>query len=185
MVDTLARSVALAGFGLPDVAHDVTVSDAGAFARINVRGGAAACAAAGRGFGVVLPTKPLAVNTTADKSALWLGPDEWLLLAPDGSAATIVRELQTALAGEPASVVDVSHRAVALRVAGPRAVEILASGCPLDHTAISVGYCARTIFGKAEIILWRRETVTYHVEVGRSFAPYVIGLMTQAARELS
>jgi sarcosine oxidase, subunit gamma len=184
MVDTLARSAALANFGLPDVAHGVTVGDAGTFARINVRGGAAACAAVGRGFGVALPTKPLSVNTDGTKSALWLGPDEWLLLAPDGAGETIARAIQSALAGEPASVVDVSHRAVALRVAGPGANEILASGCPLDLAAIGVGHCARTIFGKAEIILWRSEPETFHVEVGRSFAPYVIGLMTQAAREL-
>ena len=184
MVDTLARSAALASFGLPDVAHGVTVSDAGAFARINLRGGALACAAAGRGFGVTLPAKPRAVNTAGNKSALWLGPDEWLLLAPDGSGEAIAREIHSAIAGEPASIVDVSHRAVGLRVTGPRAGEILASGCPLDLTAIGVGHCARTIFGKAEIILWRSVPETFHVEVGRSFAPYVIGLMTQAARDL-
>jgi sarcosine oxidase subunit gamma len=44
--------------------------------------------------------------------------------------------------------------------------------------------CTRTVFEKSEIVLWRNSSETFRVEVARSFAPYVTGLLAQAAREL-
>ena len=43
-----------------------------------------------------------------------MGPDEQLLLAPEAAALAIERALQTALAHLPHSLVDVSHRQLAL-----------------------------------------------------------------------
>ena len=61
----------------------------------------------------------------------------------------------------------------------------LHAGCPLDLDieAFPEGMCTRTIFGKAEIVLWRTGPVTFRVECGRSFAPYVVGLMAEAMRD--
>jgi sarcosine oxidase subunit gamma len=58
----------------------------------------------------------------------------------------------------------------------------LASGCPLDLTmrAFPVGACARTLYHKAEIVLWRTEGDAFQLEVWRSFAPYVEALLTEA-----
>ena len=41
----------------------------------------------------------------------------------------------------------------------------------------------RTLFVKAEIVLWRSEAERFHVEVWRSFAPYLKGLLAEATRE--
>jgi sarcosine oxidase subunit gamma len=43
--------------------------------------------------------------------------------------------------------------------------------------------CTRTVFEKAEIVLWRTETFVFRIEVWRSFVPYVHALLTEAARE--
>jgi sarcosine oxidase subunit gamma len=43
--------------------------------------------------------------------------------------------------------------------------------------------CTRTVFAKAEVVLWRTGADAFHVEVWRSFAPYVLGLLEEAARE--
>jgi len=152
------------------------------FARFVFQGAAAARAAAGRAFGVALPEDACRANAAGERAALWLGPEEHLLLAPDGSQARIAAELGIALAGIPHSLVDVSQRQVALAVAGPVAREQLASGCPLDldPEAFPVGMCTRTLFGKAEALLWRRSAEEYHLEVGRSFADYVLGCLREA-----
>ena len=57
------------------------------------------------------------------------------------------------------SLVDVSQRQAGLAVDGPRARDLIASGCPLDldPESFPVGMCARTLFAKAEVVLWRRE----------------------------
>jgi sarcosine oxidase subunit gamma len=43
--------------------------------------------------------------------------------------------------------------------------------------------CTRTLFEKAEIILWRVDEHTYHVEIERSFAPYVWNMLIEAREE--
>ena len=48
--------------------------------------------------------------------------------------------------------------------------------------AFPVGFATRTLFDKAEIVLWRRAEATFHIEVWRSFAPYLAASLAEAAR---
>jgi sarcosine oxidase, subunit gamma len=139
---------------------------------------------AGSAFGVPMPEAACRAESAAGRAALWLGPDERLLLAPDGSEETVAAGLGKALAGLPHSLVDVSHRQVALAVTGAAARDLLASGCPLDldAEAFPVGMCTRTVFARAEVVLWRRSAEEYHLETGRSFSGYVLGWLKEAER---
>jgi sarcosine oxidase subunit gamma len=150
--------------------------------RFVFQGRAAAREAAGKAFGVALPEVACRANVAGERAALWLGPEEHLLIAPAGSAERVVAEIEIALAGLPHSLVDVSERQVAVEVAGADARDRLAVGCPLDldPDAFPVGMCTRTLFGKAETLLWRRGAEEYHLEVGRSFAGYVRGCLREA-----
>lgn len=152
-------------------------------ARFILRGDAAAAAQAGFAFGAAIPTRPLTSAAAGPRAALWLGPDEWLLLAPIGEQAVLARAMETALAGAPHSLVDVSHRQVAFSLRGRLAARALTSGCPLDLSAKAFppGMAARTLFHKAEIVLWR-EPEGFHLEVWRSFAPYVAGHLAAARK---
>jgi len=151
-------------------------------ARLVFQGGPAARLAAGKAFGVPFPETACRASVLGERAVLWLGPDEHLLLAPDGSQERILAELDSALSGIAHSLVDVSHRQVAIAVAGRAARNVLASGCPLDldSAAFPVGMCTRTLFGKAEALLWRPSAEEYHLEVGRSFADYVRGCLREA-----
>lgn len=151
--------------------------------RLVLRGDAAVAAAASAAFGVALPTRPLTASEAGPRAALWLGPDEWLLLAPAAELAGIMRSLETALAQLPHSLVDVSHRQLGLLLAGWLAARVLSSGCPLDLSmrAFPVGMVVRTVFHKAEIVLWRQAD-GLHLEVWRSFAPYVAGHLAAARK---
>lgn len=116
--------------------------------------------------------------------ALWLGPDEWLVLAT-GAAASKMSQAGKRLSDLGGAFVDVSHRQVAITLDGPEAEIWLATGCPLDLAtgAFPVGTCARTLFHKAEIIVWRTGPESFHLEVWRSFAPYVEALLSEAVQE--
>lgn len=119
------------------------------------------------------------------RAALWLGPDERLLLGPADAAQEMNGLLQRALTGLPHSLVETSHAQAALEMSGPRAATVLNTGCPLDLDSASfpVDMCTRTVFAKAQIVLWRTGPQTFRVETARSFAPYVIKVLAQAASE--
>jgi sarcosine oxidase subunit gamma len=147
--------------------------------------GPAARAAAGAAFGLPLPEIPCRASAFENRAALWLGPDEHLLLGPAGDRQMIAAGLETALAGIAHSLVDVSQRQIALQICGPDAAAILNAGCPLDldPAEFPTGMCTRTLFGKADIILWRTGPAEFHLEVWRSFSDYVLGCLQEGAHD--
>jgi sarcosine oxidase subunit gamma len=121
---------------------------------------------------------PLEPNTAWDdgtRAALWLGPDEWLVLGPTHSAGELIAELAAALEGEHRSIVDVSANRVSIVLGGPDRLDALASGCSLDLHPRSwrAGSCAQTMFAKAQVLLQERGDTT-RVLVRPSFTAYVI-----------
>jgi sarcosine oxidase subunit gamma len=156
-------------------------------ARFIFRGNAAARDAAGRAFGVAFSETACRASTDGTRAALWLGPDEQLLLAPDGSAEPTAATFEAALSGHAYSLVDVSHRQVGFDVYGRHAEWLLESQCPLPLNLrdFPVGMCTRTIFGKAEIVLWRPAEQVFRLEVWRSFSLYVVQMLHEVARELA
>jgi len=155
--------------------------------RYILRGGPDVMNAAGRALALSLSQIACraATGATSGLAALWLGPDEQLLLGPE--ASDIGAALQSALRDLPHSLVDVSHRQAAFEVSGPRSPLLLNAGCPLDldPSAFPVGMCTRTVLAKAEIVLWRTSQDVFHVEVWRSFADYVSRFLAEVAREFA
>lgn len=153
-------------------------------ARFILQGGAAARAAAGRAFGFSLPEQACRAHAADGRAALWLGPDEQLLLGPDADAGSLAADLAAALKDIAHSLVDVSHRQVGVSVSGPGASDALNTGCPLDldPSEFPVGMCTRTLLAKAEVVLWRRSAEEYHLEVPRSFSGYVLGWLRETGQ---
>ncbi len=152
--------------------------------RFILQGGRPVREAAGRAFGIALPEEACRAHADTERAALWLGPDEQLLLAPAGQAGRLEEDLRSALQGLAHSLVEVSQRQSAIAVTGPRARDLLAAGCPLDldPEAFPVGMSARTVFAKAEVVLWLRRAGEYHLEVARSFTDYVLEWMREVNR---
>jgi len=132
-----------------------------------------------------LSLSPCRALVSGSWTALWLGPDEQLLVGPRAGGPTMAQRVESALGTLPHSLVDVSHRQLAIELNGPAAGVILNSGCPLDLDlkAAPEGFCCRTVFGKAEIVLWRHAEHEFQIQVWRSFLPYVTGLLALAAEE--
>jgi sarcosine oxidase subunit gamma len=131
-----------------------------------------------------LPTEPNTTATHGDLTALWLGPDEWLLTAPPGTAADLEARIRTAGAGAVVSVTDVSANRTTLLVTGPRARDLLAHGCALDlhPRAFGPGRCAQTMLARAQVVLIGQEG-GFRVLVRSSFAGYLTDWLQDAATE--
>ena len=153
-------------------------------ARYILRGGDPVRAAAEKAAGVDVPAETCRAMTHEGRAALWLGPDEWLLIAPEAQGADLAEKLAAALAGLPHSLVDVGHRQSGCELRGPQAATLLAAGCPLDLDArmFPVGTCTRTVLAKAEVVLWRTADEVFRLEVARSFVAYVAEFLAEAER---
>ncbi|MEQ1955293.1 sarcosine oxidase subunit gamma [Mesorhizobium sp. CN2-181] len=146
--------------------------------RISLRAPAASVAALSKVLGLDLPTKPKTSAASGGRTALWLGPDEWLVIDQTGDPLTDcvgVKDLHSA--------VGVSHRNVAFSVSGAGAEATLNAGCPQDISleVFPVGACSRTVLGKVEIVLLRTGEDAFRVECWRSFSDYVHDFLVEAA----
>lgn len=149
--------------------------------RISLRAPEASLSALGKALGLTLPRKPKTSSAKGARAALWLGPDEWLVIDDDGAdliaACAKVKEFHSA--------VDVSHRNLAILVEGPGAEATISAGCPQDISSdvFLVGACSRTILGKIEIVLWRTGEDVFRVECWRSFSDYAFTFLAEAAKD--
>ena len=152
----------------PFVASSVTISLAPAMARYSLR------ARQAQALETLLKTKvPDKIGATMGGIAC-LGPDEWLMRGP-------VDTFVSTGEGSAIAVTDVSERSVCFNVEGPRAAEVLMSGCSLDLDLFATGRASRTLYETVEIILIRESDDCFQVEVWRSFAPWLWNAITLAA----
>ena len=149
--------------------------------RISLRSPAGSVAALSKALGVDLPRQPKSSATADGRIALWLGPDEWLVIDEAGKDPLADCAGVTALH----SAVGISHRNIAIAVTGPAARAAINAGCPQDLSlaAFPVGACSRTILGKIEIVLLRTAEDGFRVECWRSFSDYAWAFLTEAARD--
>lgn len=149
--------------------------------RILLRASTGSIASLSRALGLKLPRRPKTSSVEGGRTALWLGPDEWLVTDEAGgdplADCANVKALHSA--------VGVSHRNVAILVSGAAAEATVNAGCPQDLSldAFPVGACSRTVLGKAEIVLLRSAEDAFRVECWRSFSDYVWTFLGEAAKD--
>lgn len=164
----------------------VSILKAAPIARLSFRATNEALVPAATAFGLNLPINPLSCITSTRRAALWLGPDEWLLLVFEEELSSIFATMEQNLEKIPHALVDVSDRSDAIIVSGERAAWLLNTGIFLDlsQDAFPVGAVTRTVFHKATIMLWRTGPDSFVVEAWGSFMDYVSGLLVESAQEL-
>jgi sarcosine oxidase subunit gamma len=157
----------LQGFAFASYGSRLSIAELPFVSQLNVRGSADA---ASEGLGIALPTTPNTVARAGAITALWLGPDEWLVL--DRTLPV------TAPAGT--SFVDVSAQRTTIVLSGASTLQVLAHGCALDLERMGEQWCAQTELARASVILWgSRDRV--HILVRASFARYLAAWLVDAA----
>jgi sarcosine oxidase, subunit gamma len=128
------------------------------------------------------PVEPNTSVSLGGRDVLWLGPDEWLVIADAGTAPDLLDELEAPTGSGHRSVVDVSANRAVFELTRADRHELVATACPLDLHPRSwgEGRCAQTVFGTAQILLHERAGAT-RVFVRPSFAGYVVELLLVSA----
>ena len=137
-------------------------------------------------FGVELPLRPNTLARGDALTALWLGPRSWLLVAGEASPLDDYPARRDAINAAGGALFDVSAGRVAWTVAGPRAADVLAKGCPLDldPRAFAPGACAQSVYGRIGALVARcDESPAYALLVPRSYARDAWQALCEAAAQ--
>ena len=133
---------------------------------------------------------PIAVGGVVETEAirvLWLGPDHWLFVCNEGEAPALVDRLQAGFGALFAAAVDVSGARARLRISGPSAADLLATGCrlDLDPAVFGAGQCVQTPLGNVTAIIHcvDLEPPAYDLYVPRSTAMSFWHWLEHAGRE--
>ena len=193
--EPLARTAPLAAWGdalgaLPD---GVQITPLPFVAMIDIRldPTGSAAVAVGEYLGVALPTAPSTYAESETATAIWLGPDEWLITSPFRTSEQLETGLREAVgAGGPefdGSVIDVSAQRTTVALRGEHARDLLAGGCALDlHPRVfGRGAAAQTLLGQAGVLLMALDDTGTHYQlvVRSSFAGYLTAWLLDAATE--
>jgi sarcosine oxidase, subunit gamma len=173
---------------LPGAVFDgtVRVEEAGLRGMLTLRadlGAAKVRKAVRAAVGVDLPDTRRAVLSDG-RGALWMSPDELLLILPHGEAGAAAAALSQALAGVHHLVAEVSDARAVFRLTGDLAAvrEVLARLTPADVSpaAFTEGEVRRTRLGQVAAAFWIEEDGVTLVAF-RSVAAYVFDLLANAA----
>ncbi|OKH86777.1 sarcosine oxidase subunit gamma [Thalassospira sp. TSL5-1] len=163
----------------------VSVGLMGPMGRFSLRLRQAGLAAMSVAIGLEMPTRIGARAQNASREIICLGPDEWCLQARAVEATDIMDACATIYATTPHSLTDISAREITVLIEGPAASDLLTIGCPRDLDKIAPGEGCRTVFEGISIVLWRDGEHRFRLDVWRSFAPHLIGLLEIGAQEFN
>ncbi len=199
MVENYLRQSALAPLGLnartaSTKKPGVKMAERPFFAMTGLRGNTddpAFLSATKQALGFSLPLEANTATKKGKNSALWMGPDEWLIVTAPDTGNKILSSLQDKLAGQHVAIFDVSDSRTTIELSGTNAREVLMKGCGIDFhpRAFGPGQVVQSTLALAHVMIHQTAqhkktgTPTYQLYVHRSFAQYMWAWLEDAASE--
>jgi len=136
--------------------------------------------------------RPVAVEANrflqiGERTLIWLGPDELLVIAPYGERLALISALEATMDGFHAAVTDVTGNRVRWHLSGDGARDFLAAGCSIDfHPRVfAPGDCVQTLFARSSVaILQIASDPIYELHLRRSFSRHLRSWAVQAAADV-
>ncbi len=136
-----------------------------------------------------LPARCGEVAGTDSISVLWLGPSEFLVVAPeeahDSLGGNLIGSLTAALGNAPGQVVDLSANRTTFELFGPRARAVLEKGCALDlhPRSFTPGTALATEVGNIPVVLEKTGEDSFRIFPRASFAEFLGRWLLDGMRE--
>ena len=136
-------------------------------------------------FGVALPSQPNKMAAIGTRRALWLGPDETLLMIEEAQVAEFMLSVKATLGDAHYAATQLSDALVIFRLGGARRLDVLAKGCSLDlhPDSFHIGDCAQSLLSHAAITLAADSDDSLLLFCRTSFSDYVCSWLKDAAIE--
>ena len=146
----------------------------------------------GKNLNMILPTEAN-TSTTSDKlTAIWLSPDEWMIVSNElVNKDTNKYELNEILFNSISktnlgAVIDVTDQFVQLELKGKNIYEIFSAGCPFNFNEFKEkkGSTTQTVLNHIDVILHHKEENVVNIFVRRSFAEHLWSWIEDSASRL-
>ncbi|MCX2749462.1 sarcosine oxidase subunit gamma [Arthrobacter sp. MI7-26] len=138
-----------------------------------------------------LPAACGEVSGSGRATTLWLGPEEFLVIAPesahDSLGGDLIRALVEALGDDPGQVVDLSANRTTFELSGIRARDVLEKGCSLDlhPRAFRAGTALATEIGNIPAMLLKTGEESFRIFPRASFADFLGRWLLDGMREFA
>ena len=146
----------------------------------------------GKNLNMILPTEAN-TSTTSDKlTAIWLSPDEWMIVSNElVSKGTNKYELNEMLFNSISktnlgAVIDITDQFVQLELKGENIYEIFSAGSPFNFNEFKEkkGSKTQTVLNHIDVILHHKDENIVNLFVRRSFAEHLWSWIEDCASRL-
>ena len=132
--------------------------------------------------GLKLSLQSLKVSSNKDTRILWNAPNTWLVLSQKENILKIINEKCN---NENFAITDISHSRAIIKIKGPKSIEVLKKGCPINFNEFEKNNCAGSIFHGINIVVdcIDDEPQIYYLLTLRSFGESLYHHVTDASLE--
>ncbi len=137
-----------------------------------------------KSLGIALPLEPNTVSSKKDIRALWLAPDEWLIISSkpaDGYLDKLAKELD----GQHVAYTNVDANRVVLQISGSNKHEVMMKSCEMDlHPEVfGTGQVVQTLLAGVPVIIEQVDDDSFLVYIRNSFAKFCSEWLVDAFEE--
>jgi sarcosine oxidase subunit gamma len=146
----------------------------------------------GKNLNIILPTEASTSTSGEALTALWLSPDEWMLLSNKVvSEDTNIYEVEDNLINNITkanlgAVTDVSDQFVMINIKGSKVFDLFATGSPFNFNEFKnkKGSVIQTILSHIDVIIHLTEINEVNLLVRRSFSEHLYSWINDSASRL-
>jgi sarcosine oxidase subunit gamma len=136
----------------------------------------------GKSLNMILPTEANTSSSSDKLTAIWLSPDEWMIVSNETTSKEInTYQLNDILFNNISkktlgAVTDVTDQFVQLEIKGDKIYDLFSSGCPFNFNEFKekIGSTTQTLLNNIDVILYNKDKNNVNLFVRRSFAEHLI-----------
>ena len=148
--------------------------------------------AIGKNLNMILPTEANTSTTGETLTALWLSPDEWMLISNKTISEetntyevedNLIKNISKAKLG---ATTDVSDQFVMINIKGSKVFDLFATGSPFNFNEFKnkKGSVVQTILSHIDVIIHLTEINNVNLFVRRSFSEHLHSWLNDSASRL-
>ena len=146
----------------------------------------------GKNLNIILPTEANTSITSDKLTAIWLSPDEWMIISNElASKDSNISELNEILFNSISktnlgAVIDVTDQFVQFELKGKNIYEIFSAGSPFNFNEFKEkkGSTTQTVLNHVDVILHHKDENIVNLFVRRSFAEHLWSWIEDCASRL-